>query len=459
MTLSGLDVIARSDDFEDRAASFELRAWQWAFLHALDGKAEVRDVAMGGGIDIDLALDFVAECEAAGLVHVVSLTLHEYRQANGIEEPVVAYEHPAEDPAPAESMAAYETTVPDWMMQHNEEPAAPSALAASNGAAHYAEEPEAGHHDEAVAEHHDDAVADQHDDAVAEHHDDAGVEYHDEPVAEHHDDEPVAEHHDEPVAERAPISIEYFGSDPAAFAEPAYAEPAYGSQDHAARAVADLMSLHPPSEAPVEHAAPSASAVSFEIGSSDDVTPEYAAENRGGVPPDGPLAPVLDHFTAPDPVASNGHAASNGNGSSYAWEPLSLVTTVDTTPVEPELEPEPAGDVPDGISIRLSSNSASDVDHAEPEHETPAPEQGSISFSFSPDMEKPAQDHARVGNEAPPAPAPSPVEAPPLRVTVSASAPAPMPAPVQQKVLVSPQNDKGDLVGNLIARALTFRIK
>ena len=421
MTLSGLDVIARGDDFEDRAASFQLRAWQWAFLHALDGKAELRDIAMVGGIDIDLAIDFVAECEAAGLAHVVSVTLHEYRKANGIEEP--AAREQAHEAAPAESMAGYESSVPDWMMQHHEEPLAASAAAPSNGAAHYTEEPVAEHHDEAVAEHHDDAVAEHHDEAVAEHHDDA--------VAEHHDDA-VAEHHDDAVAERAPISLEYFGADPATYAEPAYAEPAYAPHDDAARTVADLMSLHQPAplEVPDEHATPDAPAISFEIGA--------------------PLSPVLDHFDAPEPAPSNGHSASNGNGSSYAWEPLSLVTTVDPTPVA--FEPESSADVPDGISIRLSPNSGSVVDHAEPEYEAPASEQGSISFSFSPDMETlPAQDNARVEHAA----APPPAEPPSFHTAVSASATAPAP----QKVLASSQNDKGDLVGNLIARALTFRIK
>jgi chemotaxis protein histidine kinase CheA len=453
MTLSGLDVIARGDDFEDSAASFQLRAWQWAFLHALDGKAELRDIAMVGGIDIDLAIDFVAECEAAGLAHVVSVTLHEYRKANGIEEP--AAREQAHEAAPAESMAGYESSVPDWMMQHHEEPLAASAAAPSNGAAHYTEEPVAEHHDEAVAEHHDDAVAEHHDDAVAEHHDEAVAEHHDDAVAEHHDDavaehydeavaehhddavaehhdDAVAEHHDDAVAERAPISLEYFGADPATYAEPAYAEPAYAPHDDAARTVADLMSLHQPAplEVPDEHATPDAPAISFEIGA--------------------PLSPVLDHFDAPEPAPSNGHSASNGNGSSYAWEPLSLVTTVDPTPVA--FEPESSADVPDGISIRLSPNSGSVVDHAEPEYEAPASEQGSISFSFSPDMETlPAQDNARVEHAA----APPPAEPPSFHTAVSASATAPAP----QKVLASSQNDKGDLVGNLIARALTFRIK
>jgi hypothetical protein len=192
------------------------------------------------------------------------------------------------------------------------------------------------------------------------------------------------------------------------------------------------MSLHQPAplEVPDEHATPDAPAISFEIGA--------------------PLSPVLDHFDAPEPAPSNGHSASNGNGSSYAWEPLSLVTTVDPTPVA--FEPESSADVPDGISIRLSPNSGSVVDHAEPEYEAPASEQGSISFSFSPDMETlPAQDNARVEHAA----APPPAEPPSFHTAVSASATAPAP----QKVLASSQNDKGDLVGNLIARALTFRIK
>lgn len=74
-----LDTIARTGDFDDRAAAMHLRPWQWHFLLAADGRTRLDDLARGCGIDFDTAADLVHETEALGLIEVVTLTLEDYR--------------------------------------------------------------------------------------------------------------------------------------------------------------------------------------------------------------------------------------------------------------------------------------------------------------------------------------------------------------------------------------------
>jgi hypothetical protein len=444
MTLSDLDVIARGDDFEDRAASYEFRPWQWAFLHALDGQAELRDIARARGVDIERALDFVHEGQAAGLVHVVSMTLDEYRRSIGMASPHAAVSAPPADTATrgdhfsaTDTLGSYEHSVPAWMIEHDEAPAS-----ASHDLPAEHEEPAAEVHDEPMPEpaepaytwysatpEHEEAVAEHHDEPVAEHHDEAVAEYHDEPVAEHHD-EAVAEHHDEAV-------VEHHDDD----------------RSSAAAAVADLVSSH----APEEHAAP----VSFSFG----------------------------NHSAGTVSTSNGHAASP------SWEPLSLATSVeDASPAQtPDAAPleapaavshdvprdeshdvshdeshDESHDVPEGISIRLSTHSAA-TEHTE-DFPEPSQEKGSISFSFSPE-DSPRFDYTPVTTQAatpahvaeapsiPEVPAAAAQEAPAAH-SVQHDDETPEPAlQASQDATVSAVSATADIVGNLLSRALTFRIK
>jgi hypothetical protein len=508
MNVSGLDVIARSEDFEAAATRFELRPWQWHFLHALDGRAELRDVAATCGLDIDAATSFVEESEAAGLVHIVAMSIGDYRMWSGAQAAATAVAPETEDHfSTSDSLGGYATTVPSWMIApaHHDEPA-------GNGQAEWApdapvaevqhEEPLAEvHHDEPVAElHHEEPVAEvQHDEPVAEAvHDEWVPEFHqDAPVAEAHHDEPVAEaahdewvpefhqdapvaewHHDEPVAEAAhdewvpefhheePVAEaahdewvpEFHQDAPAAEAhheEPvaqgyAQAWSTYSHETDAAKAVADLVGTHD-----ADHAAP-------EVG----------------------RAPVSLSFGEPEPSTF----ASVGHSYDSTWEPMSLVTAVDPGPMPdeyshdaaPHHEPahddyaephhEPAHDDLGGISISLGASPAT----TEPEayDHGPVPEAGpsrGISFSLSPDIAAPWNDvvaathdevpAAESHDDAPVAEHHEPVAAAASEAAAEAAAtnghienePATQPA--------ATSSTTADIVGNLIARALTFRIK
>ncbi len=429
MNLSGLDVIARGDDFEDRAASYEFRAWQWAFLHALDGRSELRDVAMQGGVDMELALDFVHEAQAAGLVHVVAMTLDEYRRSLGIASPespsvpasgiVTLGDHFS---AAGDTLGSYEHAVPAWMIDDSEpvaEPAAPGFAWHEGASADV----------DAVAEHHDDIAVEDRDadaaeppaDAVAGPHDDAVAEYRDDADAEH-DDRAVAEQPGDAVAEHS-----------------------------AAGAVAELVSLVPSEPADLPQPASNGHPVSFSIGGDDDAAPA---------------------------------ASANGHASSFSWEPMSLVASV----VEPAPEPGEAeastapsdvrdatNDVPEGISIWLAPHG-----EAAPASEAPstagepkAPEKGSITFSLSPEDaatfdQAPAEDATSwpraAAGEAAPAERPAPVAMQQVSVAIqppsfeSPDALATPARPASAPAAGAP-SAASDIVSSLISRALTFRIK
>jgi hypothetical protein len=418
MTQSGLDIFARGDDFEERAASYEFRAWQWAFLHAVDGKTELRDIAMASGLDLELALDFVHEGQTAGLVHVVSMTLDEYRRSAGIAAPHAAVSAPSpsltngDHFSATDNLGSYEHTVPAWMIEHDapapipdvhDEPAsvphhdplaAEPAPAYSWSAPSPAPEPASEQrHDEAVVEHHDDVPVAEHFDheAVAEHHDD-------EAVAEHHDDEAVAEHRDEPADEH----------------HEAAASEAYVAPD-------------------------------------ERVTDPPAAVNSYA-------------------LASDAHSiampSTNGHSNAPSWEPMSLVTSVDepTSHVQDDAQHDTAhvgsNAVPDGVSISLSSNSGAPSDYEELVPEPQAEEKGSINFSFAPEQaarpEEPApaamtQTHA-VAEALPEVRAATPDVAAHHEMAPAINSVASQPAPAAS-------SSTADIVGNLISRALTFRIK
>ena len=485
MTLSGLDVIARCDDFEDRAAAYELRAWQWAFLHALDGKTELRDAALAGGIDIELALDFVQESQAAGLVQVVSMTLDEYRRSIGLAAPHVAVAAPPTAPethgdhfSASDTLGSYEHTVPAWMIEHDDTPAhAPLDVADLHDVPVLHDEPVAAEQPEAATpdatpayasdsaisapEHHDEAIAEHHDEAVAEHHDEAVPWYqrdadaHPAEVVAEHDEEAVAEHHDDPVsAAQAVAGLVSLGA-----AEPP--ESSLDTQEHAAEPVADAASEGHP--------------VWFSFGKHAEPESE---------PP------------------TNGHATA------LSWEPMSLVTSVDeSAPVH--ADDGTSNDVPEGISIRLSSHSSSDAGHDDVFGTPPPQEKGSISFSFSPEdpprlnwapvttpAEPIASEHDSAGSQQAAAVQEPPVAYEPIAHEPVADEPAADEPVADEPVADEPASDEhaasqpvareaqlavaaaepvtaaaatpsaapassatADIVGNLISRALTFRIK
>jgi hypothetical protein len=85
MTVLPIDVIARSDAFEVAAAGRELRPWEWTFIHAVDGRSPLREVADLCGLELEVATEIVSEQTEAGILRVVTMTLDGYRQWSGME--------------------------------------------------------------------------------------------------------------------------------------------------------------------------------------------------------------------------------------------------------------------------------------------------------------------------------------------------------------------------------------
>jgi hypothetical protein len=405
MNVVGLDVVAQNDNFDSVADHVELRPWQWELLHAFDGRTELRAVAAHCGIELADALAAVEEAQAAGLVHVVTLSLAGYRSWNAAPLEIAAdvpFDRVAtnDDHLSTTSVpASYDYAIPTWMTEPHE--AADQHEAGDAHTDESVEEPLAAQIHEPVAEYHAEPVAEYHAEPVAEYHAEPVAEYHAEPVADYHA-EPVAEYHAEPVAE--------YHAEPVADAEP---------------------------------------------------VAEYHAE------------PVAEYHAEPEVASSNGH--------SVAWESSSF-DAVDGRHAAHDESGFRDSDVPEGISIWLSHNSPV----AEPQPESH--EKGSVSLSFSlDDMPEvlsnadvpfvPAHsEHAAapVAEYANPSPSIEPKpeqpaarestmpENPPAGVYSSngtskprvngTPAPAPAPAP-------SSTSATADIVGSLISRALTFRIK
>jgi hypothetical protein len=187
--------------------------------------------------------------------------------------------------------------------------------------------------------------------------------------------------------------------------------------------------------------------------------------------------PVAEYHA--EPVAETETASSNGH--SVAWETSSLAAS-DERLASHDDDAFRDSDVPEGISIWLSHNTPV----AEPEPESH--EKGSVSLSFSfddmPDVlsnadvpfvagQHPEQAVTTVAEHANPGPS---IETPPEQPEASRTStmpenppagvysssngtskhvngtPAPAPAP-------SGNSATADIVGSLISRALTFRIK
>jgi hypothetical protein len=453
MIVSGLDVIARSADFESAAARYELRPWQWRFLHALDGRAELRDVAVACGIELADALGFVDESEAAGLACVVAMSHDEYCNWSGApapadSTPVAQAQTAVAEPAYADmstrgdhfstsdGMAAYETPVPAWMV-------APSTAEPEPVAAHDEGGPVAEyHHEDPVAEyHHEEPVAEyQHEEPVAEHqHDEPVAEYqHEEPVAEYQHEEPVAQYqHEEPVAQYhyevagagdyhgEPIAqdqheepvAEYQHEEPVAeyqheepVAEYQHEEPVAhyhyevaGVDDHHEEPVpqdqheapeADYHHEEPAEEHPAE---PSTVQAEPEMTAAQAVADLVGQHSEAGAPAhDEPVRNGVSlSFGGPD------HSAFSPNGYHHepSWEPATLVTSVDD---QPEHAATADDAMPAGVSISLSSSSASPAQaESEPAaYAYPMEEpKGRVSFSLSPEDFAPAYAQTPITHE------------------------------------------------------------
>jgi hypothetical protein len=111
VNVSPIDVIARSDHFEAAAAGVQLRPWEWAFIHAVDGRMQVQEVAALCDLELPVAQGIVVEQTAAGLLRVVTMTLEDYRRWSGFE-PQYAGAVAQAAPAVAEPPAATNYVLP-----------------------------------------------------------------------------------------------------------------------------------------------------------------------------------------------------------------------------------------------------------------------------------------------------------------------------------------------------------
>jgi hypothetical protein len=252
----------------------------------------------------------------------------------------------------------------------------------------------------------------------------------------------------------------------------------------ASQAVADLVARHhessyseheyftastapaeaePVAEAPPEHEPYDAS------DNAPDYTPAYAAEHSTESALDYATEHVPDYTeNYAEPVAHVEPEAevAHSNGRSTAWEPLSLVTHVDedTAPLEHDSFRDPS--MPEGVSIWLSHGSSGGV--YDPEME----EKGSVSFSLSPDD---GPDTHPIASDASPdvprehvEPAAAPAAATPSYQSPSqdvagvySAAKEPTNGHIDNLPAAQPSagTTTADIVGSLISRALTFRIK
>jgi hypothetical protein len=545
MTVTGLDVVELCDDFETSASHIELRPWQWLFLHAIDGRMEVRNVAAACGVEVPTAIAFVEEVHASGLLRVVSISLADYRTSKGSTPMAFA---PVET-APVESasgsvvtagdhfsstdvLPAYERPIPAWMM----EPQPPVEYEHEPVIEH--EEAPAASEEPAVLAAHADDCSPQEEHVVAEDHAVAGdsavteqyAAYEEHAAAEDHpahDEHAVAEEHglteaygaseghtapevhgfseENAVAEDQAVAEAHAGYEPAVssghgeFADllagpvahdeapmpealPDEAALAFMHEDAtASQVVADLVARHHETSYS-EHEYFTASTAPAEEEAAPEHEPHYASEHAdytSAHTPEDFAAEVPSEYAAHAPDYTENYAepvahvepepeVAHSNGRSTAWEPLSLVAHVDeeTAPLEHDSFRDPS--MPEGVSIWLSHGSSSGV--YEPELE----EKGSVSFSLSPED---APDMHPIATDSPSsAPrehvepvaasaeiAPKPIYQAPSQDVAGVYSAAQEPTNGHIDNLPAAQPSGGtttaDIVGSLISRALTFRIK
>ncbi len=491
MTVSPIDVIERSDQFETAAADRELRPWEWAFIHAVDGRMRLQEVAELCGLDLPTARELVREQTEAGLLHVVTMTLDEYRRRSQLEQEFQAAAEAAVEPtadvpaAPAADVAPQAGTVRDTPLASEPSAAAEPVAVVAEPIAVVAE-PVA-----AVAE---PVAAPAEPVAVAE------------PVDEVAD-KAAGELDETPLALHAVAAVPSDRFAPETFAPDRFAPDGFAPDPFAPdRFTPDLFAAEPAAAAPV---APQKKAVSFSFDAFDDLETVESEEPRALEPvaseqpvlPEQPAAPVAE-FPAPEqsegislsfepseqaaaeskPVFSGaGFVSLSFDADTPPFEidepvPASTGAHLSLVPSEPVAEPadeiaeEPAVQPislsfsPDGFPIILS---------AVPD---PVPQVASVSEGPSPAAQAPLADVPTAEPAAlePPALEPVALEAVAPEAAAPASAalapaapeapapPVPASAATAARSTAPPHHahsESSDIVGSLIARVLSIRIK
>jgi hypothetical protein len=506
MTVSPIDVIARTDGFEHAAAQCQLRPWEWSFIHAVDGHMQLQEVAAKCGLDLDTATEIVFTQAQAGLLCVVTMTLDGYRQWSGLATGAVLEAPASAEPARAavaeplpqasSDLAEPVAAMPLPEPEHHEMVAEPLAVESAFAVDHapvIQAEPEA--EPEPAAEPLHAALPE------------SAWDFEPDPEPAH---EPASEPVDEPAYEPAYASAYQTAPEPVL-------EPAFDAAAAYAYAASAIESVSTAVEQPVAHAetAPEPSVPEPATHASFGYEP-FAQESAAAPPPaihESPAASVADDYFVPEtftsepfahePFAHEGVTHEPVAHEAVAQEPkvvsFSLDSADDFAPATAAESterhaPEPARD---GISLSFEPG-----DHQTYESLPTFPSvRSGVSLSFdsltpAPSVPEPAVESAfDFGSSAPislsfspdgfpiltppeAAPAP-PVEAvasaTPVPVGAAEHAPAAEHVPVaehtsavedsasaaepSERSMPAAKTESADVVGSLIARVLSIRIR
>jgi hypothetical protein len=400
MNVCALDVVARSADFETVAATMEMRAWEWNFLHDIDGETALGEIARQRGVDLDSAIGLVTDAMKRGLVVIPTVTLEAYRSHAAPQtslrgtSPAVALGSAALADAPFDfatqppstgaisfSSDAFDWNAPEPAFEESDEPTEVASAPEKLGSVHY-----------------DDRFGVEHPGGPF-----AAAETHDSPfsIESHHEDEPLAAVPPAPAPEPVAFHVEPF-AEVAPHPESA-PHPEFASHSEVA---------------PLPEAAPFGEVEPFaDVAPSLLVPPQAPAHPADPFAvtahPSDPFAPDAPH-AVDDPFAvapsENGKAFTNG-ASLNGHTPVRFDELfTDAPPVAPTHDEVAPAAAPDPAPTTLHFDAASFDDALftapQPPHESapvepPAPvaqavhdvqiepetqtEPGSISFSFSAD--------------------------------------------------------------------------
>ncbi len=374
MNVCSLDVVTRAADFETVASTLELRGWEWAFLHDVDGEATLGDIARRCGIDIDSAIGFIHDAMHRGLVTIPTMTLDAYRVRVPMQpalrgsNPVLSLgtsavapaEHAFTEPAPASGAISFSSDAFDWNATEPsfEEPEDAADLAVAHDGVHYDERFGVEHAGGpfATTHQHDEEPASVDSPSPDEHVEPLAMPAHIEdapfvPLA--HDDDPFAitSHHDEIAHTPDPFATSAQAEDPFAVA-PSENGHAFGNgtslNGHTPVRFDDLFT----DAAPLDAAA-------------------AAAHDE----------PVIENYAHSNGLSSNGHA--NVDHTAGVAEHATEHVTEHVAEHSEGAAQGAAETVDAPVQAHAVGAHSSDIEPEDVPHHDDAP--GSISFSFSPD--------------------------------------------------------------------------
>jgi len=401
MNVCALDVVARSADFETVAATMEMRAWEWNFLHDIDGETALGEIARQRGVDLDSAIGLINDAMQRGLVVIPTVTLQAYRSHTAPQtslrgtSPAVALGSSALADAPFDFAVAPSTGKISFSSDAFDWNAPEPAFEEAEDAPEVASAPEkigSVHYDDRFGVEHPGgpfAATETHDEpfSVVSHHDAAAA--HAAPVT-HDEEEPVADV--APFADVAPALVDRLPSyaplddpfAPAAHVDDPFAEAAHVDDPFAE--VAPHGVDDPFAAAPSENGKALTNGLSRN-GHNPVRFDDIFAETTPSAPPhDEPAASF-----PPDPTPTPAPAPSTIHFDAASFDDVPFESLAETPAPAPAPTPVPAHVEPPATVLHAvqqpvhetahdTARDAHDAIEAEPQAET-----GSISFSFSAD--------------------------------------------------------------------------